>query len=61
MHGDSKLFPPTPHGTNYTIKKLRIKVETIGKKYAIWNVIINGFKFNFYDLIKVENEVNARA
>ena len=51
MGGDSRLFPPTLDGTNYTM----------GKKYAIWNAIVNGFKFDFDNLTELEKDVNARA
>ena len=33
----------------------------MGKKYAIWNAVINGFKSNFNDLNKFEKETNARS
>ena len=33
----------------------------MGKKYAIWNAIVNGFKSDFDNLPKLEKEVNARA
>ena len=33
----------------------------MGKKYAIWNAIVNGFKSDFDNLIELEKEVYARA
>ena len=33
----------------------------MGKKYAIWNAIVNGFKFDFDDFTKLVKEVNAKA
>ena len=31
----------------------------MGKKYQIWNTIVNGFKSDFDDLAKLKKEVNA--
>ena len=61
MGGDSRLFPPTLNGTNYAIWKSRFEAYTMGKKYAIWNAIVSGFKSNFNNLTKLEKEVNSRA
>ena len=61
MGGDSRLFPLTLDGTNYAIWKSRVEAYTMGKKYAIWNAIVNGSKFNFDDFTELEKEVNARA
>ena len=61
MGGDSRLFPPTLDGTNYAIWKSRVKAYTMGKMYAIWNAIFNGFKSDFDNLTEFEKEVNSRA
>ena len=61
MGGDSRLFSLTLDDTNYTIWKSRVKAYTMGKKYTIWNAIVNGFKSNFDDFTKLDKEVNVRA
>ena len=61
MGGDSRLFPSTLDDTNYAIWKSRVEAYIMGKKYAIWNVIVNDFKSDFDDFTELEKEVNARA
>ena len=57
MGGDSRIFPPTLDGTNNAIWKSRVEADTMGKKYAIYNVILNGFKSDFDDFTELEKRL----